>query len=236
MKKCLWCQRIIEEEYVIEKILYNNDCLCSKCRNSFKIVNKKFDVNNLKVYALYEYNDFMSSVMIQYKECLDEILCDVFIDEQINYLKRKYKNCIFIMAPSSKNKFEQRGFNHVEKIFSKLGIEMIDGFEKIDNTKQMLLHKDERLLIKDKIKLKENLNLANKKIILIDDVCTTGATLDAMCEHLKDYNCCGALVIAINQIIVKENCRWTNFMIILNKIVESKKMSEKSSKSSIKVI
>ena len=129
------------------------------------------------------------------------------------------------MAPSSKNKFEQRGFNHVEKIFSKLGIELIDGFEKIDNTKQMLLHKDERLLIKDKIKLKENLNLGNKKIILIDDVCTTGATLNAMWEHLKDYNCGGALVIAINQIIVKENCRWTNFLILLNKLTKSLKMS-----------
>ena len=205
MKKCLWCQKIIEQEYIIDKILYNNDSLCAKCRSNFKVLNKNYQVNGIKIYSLYEYNDFMSSVIIQYKECLDEVLCDVFIEDKIEYLKFKYRNCVFIMAPSSIEKLEQRGFNHVFKIFEKLNIEMIDAFDKIDNTKQMLLHKDERLLIKDKIKIKDNLNLKGKRLILIDDICTTGSTLSAMYLQLKNYNCCGALVIGINQKIVEEH-------------------------------
>ena len=205
MKRCLWCLSEIQNQHSIEKLLLDNDCLCDNCRNEFKIINKVFKINDLKVHALYEYNTFISSVIIQYKECMDEALFDCFIQDQMQLLKLKYRNCTFIIAPSSNEKIKQRGFNHVYKVFEKLNIEMIDAFIKVDNTKQMLLRKNERAEIGSKIILKDNLDLKGKKLILIDDVCTTGSTLLAMKSQLKNYNCCGALVISINKITINQN-------------------------------
>ena len=88
---------------------------------------------------------------------------------------------------------KKRGFNQCEIIARKLGekldLPVYSDIVKIKNTKeQKALSKEERFInIKGAFKVKNSNNIKNKKIILIDDVITTGATL-LECEKVLKEN------------------------------------------------
>lgn len=58
-----------------------------------------------------------------------------------------------------------------------------------ENKEQKLLNYTERYEnIKDVFELKRNVDIKNLKLILIDDVTTSGATIDEACKILKKYD------------------------------------------------
>ncbi|MGV2643905.1 ComF family protein, partial [Clostridium perfringens] len=91
--------------------------------------------------------------------------------------------------PSSKKSLKERGFNQCEFIAKILGdrldVPVYKDIIKIKNIKeQKTLSKEERWKnISGAFEVVSNINIKNKKVILIDDVVTTGATL-LECEKL----------------------------------------------------
>ena len=77
-----------------------------------------------------------------------------------------------------------------EKISKNLSIEVLEVFIKPKDTKeQKLLKRDERYEnIKDAFKIKKGIEVKNYNIILIDDVVTTGATLQEAYKLLKKFD------------------------------------------------
>ena len=93
----------------------------------------------------------------------------------------------------SKNSIKKRGFNQCEVIAKhlseELNIPVSKSLIKIKDTKeQKSLSKEERYKnIKDAFEIRDK-KILNKRILLIDDVVTTGATL-LECEKIfKKYN------------------------------------------------
>ena len=115
-----------------------------------------------------------------------------FLDEYIvkNF---KYKEYIITYIPLSKKSKKNRGFNQCEYIAKKisrdLSIEVLDILTKQKETKeQKTLKRDERYEnIKDAFTIEKGLGIKNYKIILIDDVTTTGATLQEAYKLLKKF-------------------------------------------------
>ena len=65
----------------------------------------------------------------------------------------------------------------------------IDGFYKVDNYKQSEQSFNERQNIKDHIFIKKNLPIKNKKILIIDDIITSGNTIITIINLiLKNYS------------------------------------------------
>ncbi len=167
------------------------------------VIDEEIELNNFIVHGLMLYDDFFKEVIIQYKECYDEVLSEVFLNNFKTKLIKKYHNALFIPAPSSFNKIQERGFNHVEQLYNSLGIEIRSCFEKSSNEKQALRSKKERSKINTEIKLIK-VPPQNRSVVLIDDVCTTGNTLKAMVDLLKEVNIdCAALVLAVHPLLMK---------------------------------
>lgn len=86
-------------------------------------------------------------------------------------------------VPMTKSSIKKRGFNQCEiiakRISKKLNIPVSKALIKVKNTKeQKTLSKEERKNnIKDAFIIKENKEILNKRILLVDDVITTGTTL-----------------------------------------------------------
>ena len=89
--------------------------------------------------------------------------------------------------PSSKNHEKERGFSHVKEMFELLGLPYLEILEKREEIKQSSLSRKKRWENRTNIvynghRIKENL-----KILLVDDVMTTGATLTASIQIVKKY-------------------------------------------------
>lgn len=92
---------------------------------------------------------------------------------------------MIVPAPSHESKNIERGFNHVVEMFRCLDMKILDMFSKNKDVSQHNLSYIERQKIKDIIYLKNNANIENKKILLVDDILTTGATLKACINLLR---------------------------------------------------
>lgn len=98
-----------------------------------------------------------------------------------------------IPAPSYSQSDEERGFNHVEEIFSVLNLKMMKYIHKIKQVKQANLTTKEREQIGSVLEI-DNIDLRGKKILLVDDVFTTGSTIRAMIKLVKEK---GASIVKV---------------------------------------
>lgn len=141
-------------------------------------------------------------MIYQFKGCYDYELAPIFLEYNRNYFRYKFKNYVVVPAPSSKESNELRGFNHVIEIFTSLGLEIIPCIEKIDNVKQSDLSHRERKQIGSHLNLQNKMLLRNKKVLLCDDVMTTGSTLKAMIKLVRS---CSPKDIKIFVISIRQN-------------------------------
>ena len=101
------------------------------------------------------------------------------------YLNIKFKRYEIVPAPSSKTSDKERGFNHVEKMFENLHLKMNKCIHKTKQRKQADLTTKEREKIGHYLTI-DDVDLTGKKILLVDDVYTTGSTIKSMIKLVKE--------------------------------------------------
>lgn len=169
----------------IYSLINKDSCICKKCITLYDPKFKKFKVDDIKALTLYDYDVFMKDLIYKLKGCYDYELKDVFLDMYKRELSLLFKGYTMIPAPSFHEDDTKRGFNHVVEIFKSLKLNMVEAFEKTEHFKQSDHNFYERKKIKNVIKLKENVNIPNK-ILLVDDIYTTGSTMRTMINALKE--------------------------------------------------
>ena len=90
-----------------------------------------------------------------------------------------------IPAPSSEKSDNYRGFNHVEEIFKNLHLKMLKCIHKTKQVKQADLSTKEREKIGEYLVI-DDVDLSHKKVLLVDDVYTTGSTIKAMIKLVRN--------------------------------------------------
>lgn len=145
--------------------------------NEFKIGN----VNGLNVYW---YNDSVKELLYKFKGCLDYELKGTFLDYYNDYFSTKFKNYIMIPAPSSEEAEKTRGFNQVLEMFGKVKLPMYCCIHKTKNIAQHNLNSKEREEIKNEMVI-DNIDLKGKKVLIVDDVYTTGSTVKTMIDLIQ---------------------------------------------------
>ena len=192
----LW-DGLIEVVYPIENyciVCKEDDCfgICNTCKKSIKIINKAYQD---EIISYGYYGGVLKDLILKFKYKNNFTAGDIlarFLQEYIveNF---KYKEYIVTYIPLSKKSKKNRGFNQCEYIATKisrdLSIQVLEVLIKSKETKeQKRLKRDERHEnIKDAFKIKKGIDLKNYKIILIDDVTTTGATLQEAYKLLKKF-------------------------------------------------
>jgi competence protein ComFC len=162
-------------ECSIRDILFGDDPLCLTCRKQWKYDPQCFCVDGIQADSDYLYREGFSASLIQYKECGDEALKEVFLQPVIRKLRRRYRGMTLCLMPSSEEKKKERGFSHLMEMYASLGLPMMEPFIKNESTVQKKLTYVGRQMIMDQISLRNGMVLP-EKIVLCDDVITTGAT------------------------------------------------------------
>ena len=144
-----------------------------------------FSVDGVECFHIYYYNAKIQEMLYQYKGCKDFELHSVFLEYYLPYLNFKFNGYTIIPAPSSKQSDEERGFNHVEEIFKNLRLKMLKCIHKTKQVKQADLTTKEREKIGQYLVI-DDIDLSHKKVLLVDDVYTTGSTIKSMIKLVRE--------------------------------------------------
>lgn len=160
--------------------------MCTKCYNELKVIYKTEKIEGYKVLSIFEYNETVKTLLYNLKALGDIELAKIIIERHLFYLKIKYRNYILLPAPSTKESEVLRGFNHVFELFKEIG-PIAHLLEKKENFKQSDLSYVERQEVGKKINLNNGESLRNKKVLIIDDLKTTGATIRAIIKKIEPF-------------------------------------------------
>lgn len=166
------------------------DFICSDCREHLEIINRKVEIDSDHVdcgYYSLIYNKKMKEIVKQYKfhkkSYLYKPLAKFMIDT-INLYNLKDEIDLIVYVPMHRRKEAIRGYNQCELLGNLISKEvdipiLHNNFYKCKNTKsQNKLDKIHRLdNLKDSFGLKNLGEIYGKRILLIDDIITTGSTM-----------------------------------------------------------
>ena len=192
------------------------DILCDKCYNNeiyIKIQNEcridKYKDKSFKEHIyLFKYNGIIRDLLLDYKFNDKSYLCDFFLkiilkNEKICRKIKKYD--IMIPVPIHKKRKKQRGYDQSLLIARKI----VKSFEKLElitdclikqkhTLQQSLLTKEERKQNVNKVyKIQNKEKIYNKRIVLFDDIYTTGSTANECARLLKESGAKEILVFTL---------------------------------------
>jgi len=205
-KFCLGCKAegiyLCEDCKACLEISENVFCLCeTPQRLSFTSKCSKCSLKKLDglYFALSYRNKIVKKLIHQFKyepfiKDLSENLADLIIThfKALNKCEKNFEGKILIPIPLARKKLKNRGFNQAEEIAKKLSEKLkipviTDCLIKIkENLPQMELSEKERQEnIKGVFEVNCKEKIQGKKILLVDDVYTTGATMEEAARILK---------------------------------------------------
>ena len=167
-------------------MFYVDDCICSTCRGQMPYFPHTIMLNSLRVEGLYLYEGLLREALIQFKEYNDEALYPLFLYPHMESLRKRYRGYYLMPLPSSARALQKRGFKPVNLIFSLLQLPVIEGFYKKSDVDQKSRSFAQRQQISQQIALRKDIELKDRKILLVDDIVTSGATMQAGYRLIRD--------------------------------------------------
>ena len=134
--------------------------------------------------SCFVYNEAMKDFFSQYKFQGDYALYSVFTEILQKELKG-YSDYTLVPIPVSAKKYQTRGFNQVTALLEGTKLPFKEVLEKHDTIAQSSKTREERLQSQQCFKVKDNVQVPTK-VLLIDDIYTTGSTLQLAKEILVE--------------------------------------------------
>lgn len=175
---CNECQKILINQE-INLVINENIWIRNKTVNNKKTKDKRIKIKKIFVYK-YDYE--IRKLLINYKFNDASYLANTFAlliknNKKIYDILKTYD--IIIPVPLHKKRKQERGYNQTELIAKKLGIKVeTDCLIKVKNIKAQSQKglQDRKNDIKNAYMLKNIEKIKGKKILIFDDIYTTGST------------------------------------------------------------
>lgn len=180
-KQCLVCGKI-------------GNYICEKCENNIK----KYEINLQKEekFFVYKYEGDLRKLIIDYKFNEKSYLYKLFSEELLNNKKLcKFLNNydIIIPVPVHRKRKNERGYNQTElvarEIVKNTNLTILKNVlikEKNIKPLSSMNAKERKQNIKGTFKVIENSNIKNKKVLIFDDIYTTGSTTKEATRVLRE--------------------------------------------------
>lgn len=149
-------------------------------------------------------DDAARRIVSAYKDGDERRLRTVIASRMADYVSPLERARGFVVAfvPDTAEALRRRGFDHSREIAEELarlaGLECVDVFERPKSTDQRELGRRQRIdNMRNAMRVKEGANVP-RNVLVVDDVCTTGATIYAACTALREAGaeCIHALTFA----------------------------------------
>lgn len=185
--------------------LLKTPIICSKCKDKLNPVFIKYKEDNISCLSVYNYDENIQGLLYQLKGCFDVELADVFLYDFARILSIYYSGYYIVPIPSYHKHNEKREFNHVKEIFKCLNLKFIDCLIKTSPHKQSDCSYEERTQIQNVLQITHNDLIKGKKILIVDDVYTTGNTIRTAIKLIKNEKPKTIKVLVLSKTIFDEN-------------------------------
>lgn len=155
-------------------------------------------IQNLIHY--FKYKSFQNIAPI-----LGEILVK-YLEDIIRNSKLEIRNFVIIPVPLHSQREKKRGFNQAEllakSVASHLNLPLVSGLARIRNNEPQVGLKDNRDRIENVLncfQIKNPEAVSEKNIILVDDVFTSGATMNEAVKVLKGAGACRVIALVTSK-------------------------------------
>lgn len=191
---------IFLKENKLFKLIKSKNCKLKKykMKNSTRNFNKNIQINKIyfdELLYVFRYSGLIRKIILKYKfnDCayLYNFFCTIIFNKE-NCCRKLKSYDIIIPVPMYEKKKKQRGYNQTELITNKIAEKLEIKLEKnniikIKNTKtQSTLSESERKQnIKNAFLVNNKENILGKKVIIFDDIYTTGQTVNELSKKLK---------------------------------------------------
>ena len=198
-KLCLVCQSVLSDHEIH---------FCSYCRHDFPVMDLEKEGRTLVEKIFYGRADITSAIALlrfEKKGIVQKLLHNLkyrgreeigfamgqWFGSELRHLKGFEEVEIVLPVPVHKSKLKKRGYNQVDEfarqIAEKLNAEFMDDvLLKTRSTPTKVFQKRIKRWQSDNdiFILKNQENISNKNVLLIDDIITTGATIEACSQVL----------------------------------------------------
>jgi len=160
-------------------------------------------------FALYEYSKTVQTLVHQMKYRGMSHLASMFgqsLAEALNAQIAAQKIDALVPVPLHSARLRERGYNQAHliarKIATDLSLSVIPALKRIRDTKQQAKFSRERRLenVKGVFRARRNIDLHGKHVALVDDVMTTGSTLNECARQLHSIGAQSITAITIVRI------------------------------------
>lgn len=176
--------------------------LCRICSRPFHLIVEKFRIGDLcydclrweeemewknlleKNHSLFLYNHFLKEVMAQYKFRGDYVLVKIFVELFQEVLSNLTAD-ILVPIPLSEQRLQERGFNQAAAIIIESGYFPQELLTRVHAEKQSKKSRSDRIHVPQVFRMESEVNVTGKRILLVDDIYTTGSTLRQAAKLLK---------------------------------------------------
>lgn len=157
--------------------------LCGLCQLSTNVLN--LNVGEFKVLSFYKYETTVRVLLLRYKDGRDRSLAQPIMWRIKKKLKKYTRGKMVVVVPSRLDSQISRSFHHVEYLLDSAGIVSHSIFE--NKALHDQTNVSDRTDITNNIILVALAEIVNKDVVVVDDIISSGSSLEACMRLVKPY-------------------------------------------------